>query len=159
MGKQSFILGIAAAVGLMILAVASAMETKVGNLVISDPNIRATVPTAKVAAGYLTIRNDGNEPDILLGGSVDFAGHVDVHEMKVTDGVMKMRSLERGLVIPPGKTVILKSGAEHLMFMKLKEPMNEGEMRTVVLKFEKSGEVEVMFPVGSISGSHTGHTH
>ena len=148
-----------AALSLLVISTASAGETKVGSLVISEQNIRATVASAKVAAGYLTIRNEGSEPETLLGGTVDFAAKVDVHEMKVTDGVMKMRPLADGLLIPPGETVILKSGAEHLMFMKLKEPMTEGETRTVTLSFEKAGEVEVKFPVGSLSGEHSGHTH
>ena len=143
----------------MFLTVAFASETKVGNLTIIDQNIRATVPTAKVAAGYLTIRNDGTEPDILLGATVAFAGKVEVHEMKVTDGVMRMRPLADGLVIPSGKTVILKSGAEHLMFMKLSEPMTEGDMHKVTLRFAIAGEVELMFPVGNISGGNSGHTH
>ncbi|MEM9333102.1 MAG: copper chaperone PCu(A)C [Pseudomonadota bacterium] len=157
MGKNSFIFGIAATLGLLALAVASAMETKVGTLVISDQNIRATVPTAKVAAGYLTIENTGSEADRLVGGTVDFASKVDIHEIKITDGVAKMRSIEGGLIIPPGETVALKSGAEHLMFMKLKEPMKEGETRVVILKFEKAGEVEVSFPVGGLGGEHSGH--
>ncbi|MEM8652520.1 MAG: copper chaperone PCu(A)C [Pseudomonadota bacterium] len=147
------------AISFLVISMANAGETKIGSLVISDQNIRATVASAKVAAGYLTIRNDGSQPDALLGGTVDFAAKVDVHEMKVTDGVMKMRPLADGLIIPPGETVILKSGAEHLMFMKLKEPMTEGETRTVRLSFEKAGEVEVKFPVGSLSGKHSGHTH
>ncbi|MEM8651312.1 MAG: copper chaperone PCu(A)C [Pseudomonadota bacterium] len=148
-----------AALSFLVISIANAGETKIGSLVISEQNIRATVASAKVAAGYLTIRNDGSEPDTLLGGTVDFAAKVDVHEMKMTDGIMKMRPLADGLAIPPGETVILKSGAEHLMFMKLKEPMTEGETRTVTLSFEKAGEVEVKFPVGSLSGEHSGHTH
>ncbi len=143
----------------MLVTMASAKDIKVGTLVIKDPNIRATLPAAKVAAGYLTIRNDGTEADRLLGGSMDFAAKVDVHEMKISDGVMKMRPLKDGLIIGPGEMVVLKPGAEHLMFMKLKEPMVEGQTRLVVLKFEKAGEIEVNFPVGDVSASHSQHTH
>ena len=148
----------ATAFGLLALAVASAMETKIANLVISNTHIRATVPTAKVAAGYLSITNNGSSDERLLGGSVEFAGKVSVHEMKMNNGVMKMRPIEGGLVIPAGETVVLKPGAEHLMFMKLKEPMLEGEMRSVTLTFENSGTVELMFPVGDLTGGETDHS-
>ncbi len=155
MGKQSFILSIVAAGVLLASALASAGEYKINDLIIKHQTIRATVQTANVAAGYLEITNNGLSEDRLLGGAANFAGKVDVHEMKMTDGVMKMRPLAGGLVIPPGETVILKSGAEHLMFMKLKEPMTEGEMRTVTLNFEKAGSIDVMFPVGNLAGGHS----
>ena len=125
---------------------------------IEAPTIRGTIKTAKVAAGYMTIRNTGTEDERLLGGSVTFAKSLQVHELKVTDGVMTMRSLENGLLIPAGETVALKRGAEHLMFMKLAEPMLEGETRMVTLEFEKAGKVEVMFPVGNLAGDPVGHS-
>ena len=68
-----------------------------------------------------------------------------------------MRPLE-GLLIPAGETVILKRGAEHLMFMKLSEPMTEGETRNVTLQFEKAGRVEIMFPVGNLAGDLVDHS-
>ena len=37
------------------------------------------------------------------------------------------------------------------MFMKLKEPLKEGESRKVTLQFEKAGKVEVEFKVKSIA--------
>ena len=158
--QRTIILSLAAAFGLLALAFASASESKFGNLVIESPTIRGTIKTAKVAAGYLTIRNTGTEDDHLVGGSVTFAGALQIHEMKVTDGVMTMRPINKGLVIPAGGTVTLKRGAEHLMFMKLAEPMTEGETREVTLEFEKAGAVNIPFSVGNIAGDpvdHSGH--
>jgi len=159
--QRSFVLSLAAAFGLLALAFASASENKVGSLVIESPTIRGTVKTAKVAAGYLTIKNTGTEDDRLLSGIVKFADDVQIHEMKVTDGIMTMRPLRSGIVIPAGKAVTLKRGAEHLMFMKLSEPMTEGETRIVTLTFEKAGAVDVMFAVGNLAGDpvdHSGHS-
>ncbi len=156
--QRSVILSLTAAFGLLALAFASASETKIGGLIIEHPTIRGTIKTAKVAAGYLTIKNTGTDADRLIGGDVGFAAKVEVHEMNVKDGVMTMRPLE-GLVIPPGKTVVLKRGAEHLMFMKLSEPMTEGETRKVTLQFEKAGAVDIMFPVGNLAGDTAGHAN
>jgi copper(I)-binding protein len=157
MVRKTILANIVTALILTTLTIASAMEIKMGDLTIIQPNIRATVPTAKVGAGYLTIRNEGSEAETLLGGTADFTGMVEVHEMKMNNGIMTMRPLSNGLVIPAGGEVVLKPGAEHLMFMQLKEPMTEGETRSVTLKFQNAGEIEIMFPVGSLGGSHSNH--
>ena len=148
---------------LALLAAAVAMDaTMVGDLKIENAWTRATPPRAKVGGGYVTITNTGSEADRLVSGSVAFAGVVEIHEMAVTDGVMKMRPLADGLEIPAGETVTLKPGGFHIMFMKLKEGLVEGETVSATLTFEKAGPVELKFqvaPVGAKKSGHGGHTH
>lgn len=120
---------------------------------VEGPWARATPNGAKVAAGYLTLVNDGKEPDRLLGGSVPFAGRVEVHEMATSGGVMKMRAIEGGLAVPAGGTVVLKPGGNHLMFQDLSAPLKEGETVAGTLLFEKAGSVPVRFRVGGIGGA------
>ncbi len=119
----------------------AAAEVKVGDLVLSQGFGRATRPGAPVGGGFLTITNNGKEPDTLVGASSPVAGHMEVHEMTMQDGVMKMRELADGLPIPAGKTVVLKPGGYHIMFMQLKAPLVEGKTVEVTLKFAKAGEV------------------
>ncbi len=131
---------------------------KVGKLVIDNAWTRQAPPSAKVVGGYARITNTGSQPDRLIGGTASFAKRVEVHDMKVTDGVMKMTALPQGLVIPPGESVELRPGSFHLMFMGATSP-KAGETVPITLKFEKAGEVVVQLPVspiGSKSGS-TGH--
>jgi len=75
---------------------AAAEDIKAGDLVISQAWTRAAPKGAKTGGGYLTIENKGTAPDTLLGGSVDIAGSVQVHEMSMENSVMKMRPLEKG---------------------------------------------------------------
>jgi periplasmic copper chaperone A len=136
----------------------------VGALSIEVPWTRATPAGAKVGGGYLKITNTGKEPDRLVGGSLPQAGRFEVHEMSVTDGVMKMRELAKGLEIRPGETVELKPGGFHLMFMDLKEPLKAGMALKGTLVFEKAGKVDVEYqvaPVGATApgGAAGGHTH
>jgi len=126
---------------------ALAQDVTIGKLEIHNPAIRATPPAAKVAGGYLTITNTGSEPDRLVGGSADFAGKVEVHEMKMDGGTMIMRPVKGGLEIPPGGSVELKPGGYHVMFMGLGEQLKAGETLKVKLMFKNAGEVEVEFPV------------
>ncbi len=131
-------------------AAAGPVRVTLGPLVIETPWARATPGGATAGAGYLTIANTGTAPDTLLGGSLEIADHVEVHEMTMTDGVMKMRQLPEGLVIPPGETVKLESGGLHVMFIGLKKGLKAGEPVTVKLNFKSAGTVEVDFAVAPI---------
>jgi copper(I)-binding protein len=131
-------------------SVAIADEIKAGDLVVSQAWSRATPKGAKAGAGYLTIENKSSTPDRLIGGSADVAGKVEIHEMAMSNGVMKMRPLEKGLVIEPGKTVKLAPGGYHVMLMDLKSPLKQGDKLPITLEFEKAGKVTVSFDVAGV---------
>jgi len=131
-------------------SLARADEIKAGDLVITQAWSRATPKGAKTGGAYLTIENKGTAPDTLLSGSADVAGSVQVHEMSMENGVMKMRPLEKGLAIEPGKTVKLAPGGYHLMLMDLKSPLKKGDKLPLTLEFEKAGKVQVSFDVQDV---------
>lgn len=144
-------------------APALAEDVKAGDLVISQPWSRATPGGAKVAGGYLVIENKGTAPDRLIGGSADIAGKFEIHEMAVENGVMKMRALDKGLTIEPGKTVKFAPGGYHLMLQDLKGPFKQGDKVPVTLQFEKAGKVAVTLDVQGVGAQapgdagHSGH--
>ena len=131
-------------------SVGIADETSVGDLVVTQAWSRATPKGAKVGGGYLTIENKGSTADRLIGGSADVAAKVEIHEMAMTNGVMKMRPVEEGLAIDPGKTVRLAPGGYHLMLTDLKSPLKQGDKLPITLDFEKAGKVTVSFDVESL---------
>ena len=131
-------------------AARAADEAGAGDITVSAAWTRQTPPGAKVAGGYLTLTNKGTEPDRLIGGMAAFAGRVEIHEMAVTDGVMRMAPVEGGLVVPPGGTVVLKPGGFHVMFMDLRESPQEGDTVPVTLTFERAGDILVEMPVAAI---------
>jgi periplasmic copper chaperone A len=127
-----------------------AEDVKAGDLVISQAWTRATPNGAKVGGGFLTIENKGSAPDRLIGASADGAGKIEVHEMAMNDGVMKMRPVDGGFTIDPGKTVKLAPGGLHLMMMDLKNPLKQGDKMPVTLEFEKAGKVAVGLDVQAV---------
>lgn len=144
----------------LLLAAASAspflaQEAKAGDIVIQKPWARATPKGADVGAGYLTIRNNGAAADRLTGGSADFAS-VEVHEMKMEGGVMKMQELKDGLAVPAHGSVGLAPGGYHIMFTHLTHPLTQGETVKATLNFEHAGPVEVEFPVLGVAASGPG---
>ena len=128
---------------------AIADEIMAGDLVISQAWSRATPSGAKAGAGYLTITNKGSAPDRLIGGSSDVAGKVEIHEMTMSNGVMKMRPLDKGLEIAPGKTVKLAPSGYHVMLMDLKS-RKRGDKLPITLEFENAGKVTVSFEVEGV---------
>ena len=144
---------------------ATADDVKAGDLVISQAWSRATPGGAKVAGGYLTIENKGTAADRLVSVSADIAGKAEIHEMAMDNGVMKMRPLDKGLDIAPGKTVKLAPGGYHLMLMDLKSQLKQGDKVPVTLQFEKAGKVTLSLDVQGVGaqapagGDHSGGGH
>lgn len=152
---------------------AQAHDYKAGALEIDHPWTRVTPPGAKVAGGFLTITNTGSEPDRLVGGTFALAERVEVHEMKVEGGIMRMNEVSGGLEIPAGGTVELKPGSYHVMFMGLSASPEEGKPVAGTLTFEKAGAVDIVYAVaplgaktaddkgaaakGAPKGDHGGH--
>ena len=130
-----------------------------GTLKIVHPWTRATPAGAKVAGGFLKVTNTGKESDRLIGGSFVPAGKVEVHEMAVTDGVMRMRQLEAGIEIKPGETVELKPGGLHMMFIDLTGPIKEGDKIEGTLVFQRAGTVAVHYKADAMGAPASGHKH
>ena len=135
------------------LAGARAGDVKVGALQISTPWARATPKSAPVGGGYLKITNTGSTPDRLIGGSTSISGRFEIHEMSMSGSTMKMRQLTNGLEIKPGETVELKPGGSHIMFVQLKDRLQQGQHFKATLEFEKAGKVDVDFDIAGIGAT------
>jgi len=149
-----------AATSLVVVAVASllaqhanAAEFKAGDIAIEAPWSRATPGGAKVGAGYLTITNAGVTPDRLVSATADIAERAEIHEMSMTDGMMKMRKVPDGVKVPAGGSVTLAPQGYHLMFFGLKKPLKEGEAFAGTLTFEKAGSVPATFEVRGVGAA------
>jgi copper(I)-binding protein len=85
------------------------------------------------------------------------AARLEVHEMTMTGGVMRMRPLSGGLAIPPGQTVALAPGGYHLMLIGPKRPFRLGAQVPATLRFAKAGPVKVTFVVQAAPLSNNPH--
>jgi periplasmic copper chaperone A len=135
---------------------AIADDFQVKSLRVSNPFVRATPPGARVAGAFMTIRNQGTEADRLLSASSPVAGLVEIHEMAVEGGMMKMRAV-KGIDLRPGATVELQPGGYHVMLEELKRPLKQGEQVPVQLTFEKAGVIEIKVQVEAMGAA--AHTH
>ena len=117
---------------------------------------RATAPGARVAAGYMIIRNKAASADRLVGVASSAAARVQTHVTTRDGDIMRMREV-KGYDIPASGSFELKPGGAHLMFVDIGQPFKEGERIPATLRFEKAGEVSVEFRVGRLTGQRHGH--
>ena len=94
----------------IVSATALAHDYQVKMLRVSNPFTRATPPGAKVAGAFMSIDNQGKEADRLVSASSPVAGMVEIHEMTMDGGIMKMRAV-KGIDLKPGATVELRPAA------------------------------------------------
>jgi copper(I)-binding protein len=134
---------------LLVGFVSPALAQGTGNtsITVEQPWARATPTGAKTGAVYMTLDNKSGTTDRLTGASSDVADKLQIHEMKVENGVMQMREVPDGLSIPAGGSVVLKPGSYHVMMIGLKKPLTAGDKFPVTLTFEKAGNISVTVPV------------
>jgi periplasmic copper chaperone A len=102
---------------------------------VDDPWVRATVAPQKATGAFMQLTSP--KPAKVVSASSPAAAMVEIHEMKMDDGVMKMRAVD-ALPLPAGQAVALKPGGYHVMLMGLKSPIKAGE--TVPLTLTVEGE-------------------
>jgi periplasmic copper chaperone A len=131
---------------------------------ISGAWARPTAAGQAGGGGFLTITG-GSQPDRLLSGSAPISKSVELHRMDMDGNIMRMRQVDY-IDIPANKTVELKPGGLHVMFIGLTQTMKNGAAIPLTLRFEKAGEVKVDMKVmsqpaatGAHAVDHQGHKH
>ncbi|MGW1953523.1 copper chaperone PCu(A)C [Streptomyces sp. NPDC001920] len=105
-----------------------------------------------MAAGFLTITNDGDAKDELTSVTSD-VGDVTTHET-VDSSMQEVKDID----VPAHGQLVFESGGSHLMFERLKRKPKQGGKVTVKLHFAESGTVTVEMPVKSATYTpKTGH--
>ncbi len=122
-------------------------------VVIEQAWSRATPGGVNIGVAYIVAKNAGATTDRLIGGATDIAQRLELHEMAMDGGIMKMRPLTNGIEIAPGAKTELRPGGNHIMLMGLKQPLKAGDSFKAVLQFEKAGAVPVTFSVQGVGAS------
>jgi len=104
-------------------------------ITVTHPWARPSAGASTTGAAYLTLTDSG-AADKLTAVSTPVAGTADVHETINDKGTMKMRPVEGGLPLTPGKPVTLSPGGYHVMLMGLKAPLKAGDTFPMTLTFE-----------------------
>jgi copper(I)-binding protein len=126
-----------------------------GELQVRHPWTAATPPGARVGAGYFEIRNNGRQPDRLIGAFTPVAERVEFHVTVREGDVIGMRPVP-DFEVPARQRLVLRPGGAHLMIVGLKAPFVKGGRVPLTLVFERAGELAIELEVQA-AGSRKPH--
>ena len=117
-------------------ALSVALPAVAAEVTVTEAWVRGTVAGQRATGAFMTLTARADMA--LVGASSPVAKVVEVHEMALDGGVMKMRAVSR-IDLPAGKPVALKPGGYHVMLMALQAPVAEGTKVPIALEFEARG--------------------
>jgi copper(I)-binding protein len=106
-------------------------------LTVVDAWVRATVPAQNATGAFLKLRIKGADAT-LIAASSPVAGVTQIHEMVMSEGVMRMREVTGGVSLKAGQSFELKPGGYHIMMMDLKQPVKAGDRVPLTLTFKQA---------------------
>jgi periplasmic copper chaperone A len=142
--------------GLLVLLAAPALA----QVAVTNAWVRGTVPGQKGTGAFMQLTSAADMT--LVGVASPAAKIVEIHEMAVDGGVMRMRAIDK-LALPAGKAIDLKPGGYHVMLMDLAHPLKEGDVVPVRLTFvDKAGKTltqEINAPVRAFTAATPAEKH
>lgn len=110
-------------------------------ITVTDAYARAATKNARAGAAFMELTNTSDTDARLIAAQTDVAKRVELHTHLMEDGVMKMREVEGGFVIPAGETIALARGGDHVMLMGLTQSFEQGDALDITLIFESGLEL------------------
>lgn len=112
-----------------------------------EPWIRSVPQVSPNSAAYVEIKNGTQKSVNLTGIQSQLADRIEIHGVETDDsGTMKMFKLDQ-VAIPPSESAQLAPGGNHIMIFGLNQPLNSGEMVTMLLSFDQQPPIPVNFTV------------
>jgi periplasmic copper chaperone A len=119
-------------------------------LEVSDAYMQTTIPS-RPAAGYFTLKNNGDVDRVLVGASSPGCESLMMHKSESVGGMEKMLMVE-SVPVPAHQSVAFAVGGFHLMCMSPVESMKPGSSVPVTLTFDGGISLTSDFSVRSAGG-------
>ena len=130
-------------------------------IAVKDAYARSANPMS--GAAFMQIENHRDTDCVLESATSAVSAKTEMHAHRDVDGVMKMVEVE-SIAIPAGQTHALERGADHVMFLGLNQPFENGQTVAVTLDFGDCGTVNVEAvvdndrqPASAAAPAHAGH--
>ncbi|MDN7144171.1 copper chaperone PCu(A)C [Pseudomonas sp. JQ170] len=127
---------------------------------VTDAWVRATVAHQQSTGAFMTLTASSDSKLVDVQSPV--AEIVQVHQMTMDNDVMGMKQVQ-SVDLPAGKAVSLDPNGYHVMLMKLKQQVKEGEQVPLTLVIEdakgQKQTLEIKAPVRALNAEMQGHKH
>jgi periplasmic copper chaperone A len=135
-----------------LIVLSSLTAPAMADVSVTAPWVRATVPAQKSSGAFMRLESSTSAR--LVSVSSPVAAQVELHQMDMKDGMMKMQQVD-GIDLPAGKGVNLASGSYHIMLVGLKHQLKAGDAINLTLQVEHPGKklesITVKVPVKPIN--------
>jgi len=111
-----------------------------------------TTKPSRPAAGYFTLKNNGDVGRVLVGASSPGCASVTLHKTESINGMETMLHVD-SVPVPSHQSVTFAPAGFHLMCMSLSESMKPGGSVPVTLTFEGGVSLISDFPVRAAGGN------
>lgn len=138
--------------------IAQAHSYRAGALTIDHPWAPATQTGSPVGAAYMTITNAAPVPITLLDARTPVADKVEIHSMSMDGGIMRMRPLPGGVVIPARGQITFGPSGLHMMLLGMRQTLAEEQMVPMTLTFQGGLTVKIDLYIES-APTGGGHHH
>jgi len=129
-----------------LLSIAGPALASPSRITVSGGEIRASLGGSPNSAAYMTIANDGSQPDLLLSVTCACAVQAVAHQSQMKGSVMTMKATGP-LAIRGHSRVIFQPGGLHIMLTGVKRSLVAGREQDMVLRFEHAGAIRAHFEI------------
>jgi periplasmic copper chaperone A len=109
------------------------------------------LPASLPAGGYVTLRNTGDKPVVLLRAASPDYGSTMLHETRNKDGVSEMVNVDK-ITVPAHGSIAFGPGGYHIMLLQAKKQIKPGDKVPITLQFEGGDKLPVNFEVRNADG-------
>ena len=108
--------------------------------------IREAPPGAKALGGFMTLNNHSDKDRYLVAASSPAFAKIELHRTEMVNGLAKMIHQPQVIVPSHGQT-LFKPMDYHLMMMKPKQQLTDGDQVPVTLSFKNGDSEQTTFVV------------
>lgn len=127
-------------------------------LQVENPWIPEAPPVSTVLAGYVTLVNPGDNAATIEAVSSDAFERIEIHRTVMQQGMARMEPQDT-LTIPAHDRVQLKPGGLHLMLIKPKQALKNGDQVDLDLKLGSGDTITTRFVVKRSTADADAHQH
>ncbi len=113
---------------------------------VNDPFVRAVPPGASNTALFMILKNSGKTDLVISEISSPASRAAEVHMSMHKGGMMEMHHVPE-LTIKSGESVSFSPDGYHIMLIGLKNPLKEGTIVALTLKFKNGDTLKIDAPV------------
>ncbi len=121
----------------------STPATSAAGVTLTDGYVKAVPKDGDMAMSAIfgTLTNQTDTEATLVKATSDAASTVELHEMVMEGGAMKMRPKDGGFVVPAQGSITLDPGGLHIMLIGLTRDIRAGDTVNVELEFSNGATV------------------